>query len=279
MATDVTEVTSSIDFRRLVADAEAAGFNPLTALRAGAAAGYGVTRQSVTYDPLSGSGAAGSFTSPVEAQGGDTRPVRSDSGGFTSAPVSELPADSDWFGPAMSVTGRNSRFEAESEYNIAMAQLRMRQGRLASEAAQAGGLFSPISYTGAPGVVGVPAKSGKLVKDKSGQGFQPAQIYEDDKIPAVITGDTTHWVLPGVSWEERGGTTRGNEWETIYGDDTPGSFVLSTLKFFDDVGHNVRRAWDANMPTLPKTLDWLETLETTEAELPSPLSYPPISEW
>lgn len=41
------EVVSRVDYGRMVADAEAAGFNPLTALRNGGAAGFSVTSQPV----------------------------------------------------------------------------------------------------------------------------------------------------------------------------------------------------------------------------------------
>lgn len=46
-------VENRVDYQRLVADAEAAGFNPLTALRNGGAAGYSVSTQS--HPGLSGS--------------------------------------------------------------------------------------------------------------------------------------------------------------------------------------------------------------------------------
>jgi len=48
------ETTNSIDFARMRADAEAAGFNPLTALRMGAAAGYGssITSGGPQFSPL-----------------------------------------------------------------------------------------------------------------------------------------------------------------------------------------------------------------------------------
>lgn len=48
------EVVNRVDYRRLVRDAEAAGFNPLTALRNGGAAGFSITSQPV----LSSSGQA-----------------------------------------------------------------------------------------------------------------------------------------------------------------------------------------------------------------------------
>lgn len=41
------EVVNRVDYARMVADAEAAGFNPLTALRNGGAAGFSVTSQPV----------------------------------------------------------------------------------------------------------------------------------------------------------------------------------------------------------------------------------------
>lgn len=52
---EITSTTGSIDFKKLVADAEAAGFNPLTVLRAGAAAGYS-TQNTQFYSDFASSG-------------------------------------------------------------------------------------------------------------------------------------------------------------------------------------------------------------------------------
>jgi hypothetical protein len=166
MAKDVTKVTSSIDFKRLVADAEAAGFNPLTVLRAGAAAGYGVTKQTVTYDPISGAGAAGSFTPPVEEESPVEQPP------LTSTPtpgstnitnvIAELGGQTAYlsaghslrelgFGGSVS-DERPGPWELESEINIALHQLSMRQANSQSAQGQQGGMFNPIAVT-APGAV------------------------------------------------------------------------------------------------------------------------------
>lgn len=48
--TDTTETSGSIDFARMVADAEKAGFNPLTVLRNGGAAGYSTSNVKTTSD-------------------------------------------------------------------------------------------------------------------------------------------------------------------------------------------------------------------------------------
>lgn len=48
-----TTTTSHVDYKRLVREAEAAGFNPLTALRNGGAAGFSVTTSSGGGAPLS----------------------------------------------------------------------------------------------------------------------------------------------------------------------------------------------------------------------------------
>lgn len=48
-----TTTTSHVDYKRMVRDAEAAGFNPLTALRNGGAAGFSVSTSSTPATPLS----------------------------------------------------------------------------------------------------------------------------------------------------------------------------------------------------------------------------------
>lgn len=48
-----TTTTSHVDYRRMVREAEAAGFNPLTALRNGGAAGFSVTNSTTPAAPLS----------------------------------------------------------------------------------------------------------------------------------------------------------------------------------------------------------------------------------
>lgn len=48
-----TTTTSHVDYKRMVRDAEAAGFNPLTALRNGGAAGFSVSTSTTPAAPLS----------------------------------------------------------------------------------------------------------------------------------------------------------------------------------------------------------------------------------
>lgn len=48
-----TTTTSHVDYRRMVREAEAAGFNPLTALRNGGAAGFSVSTSTTPAAPLS----------------------------------------------------------------------------------------------------------------------------------------------------------------------------------------------------------------------------------
>ena len=48
-----TTTTSYVDYGRMVRDAEAAGFNPLTALRNGGAAGFSVSTGTTPATPLS----------------------------------------------------------------------------------------------------------------------------------------------------------------------------------------------------------------------------------
>lgn len=281
--TDQTVRSDSIDFKRMAADAMAAGFNPLTVLRAGAAAGYGISTQVTSYAEQSATSMGGSFTSMSSASpdyGYAVDPAYLDHGGQTQRNASYWNADGtakrgvidgvDWdqvwannpsgeTNHGDSVHDRSSRnHSAEIEYQFAVEQL-VRQldgvvtdgGRIVPgrKAPSAGGMLNPISYTGAPGMRGAPVRSGAPGQSYGpvGEGFQPKQAYQVDKLPKVVTGNTMHYILPGIGWEELGGTTRGEEWETIYGEG-PWSFVMSTPKWANDALHNWNRldSWAAN---------------------------------
>lgn len=288
--TDETVRTDSIDFKRMAADAMAAGFNPLTVLRAGAAAGYGVSKQVTSYAEQSASALGGSFTSfavpsyaasPSSDLGYAVEPASLDHGGQAQRNGSYWNADGtpkrgvidgvDWdqvwrnnpsgeSNHGDSVHDRSSRdHAAEIEYQFAVEQLRRQldgvitdDGRVVGtrKAPTGGTMLNPISYTGAPAVRGVPVSAGAPGQSygPAGEGFQPKQVYQTDKLPNVVAGNTMHYILPGIGWEELGGATRGEVWETIYGEEGPHSWMLSTPKFVNDVIHNFNRldSWAAN---------------------------------
>ena len=59
-------VTNTVDYKRMVADAEAAGFNPLTALRAGGSAGFAVQRHPALLSaPIPPTSPIGDFLSGI----------------------------------------------------------------------------------------------------------------------------------------------------------------------------------------------------------------------
>lgn len=246
MANEVV-IRNEIDLLKLVSEAEAAGFNPLTVLRNGGAAGYAVQRQ-----PLVLSG--GSFTSMPDPEAPVLPPVVNTPVVQEAQPMTAWRSFLEQMVPGGGNTGDASpgEWEMASEYAMARAQAAMGgKGATASKSnARPAGTYtlSAPAVTASNKVVAVPVGGARpasspskapLKKDKSG--FQPEQIYDDDKIPSVIESDTSHWLLPGVTWEEVGGTSRGETWEVLYGDDNPLSWMMVLPKFGNDVLHNLQR--------------------------------------
>lgn len=252
MATDV--ITSSLDLRRMVQEAEAAGFNPLSVLRNGGAAGFAT--QTTTYEPGVGSG---QFTSepPASPVAPPPAPAVSAGAGVQFFPEHDLIySEKSGWGSLSGSSVSNERpgpWELESELNIAIHQLRQRTGALVTDDGKfvptRGSLFEPVSYTAPAGGVrsGQPSaaiKPADPVKDKSGK-YQQSQVYQPDKISSVITESTFHPWLPGIEWEEVGGVTRGENGEIIYGDESPANVLFSWPKGLNDIGHNANRVYDA----------------------------------
>lgn len=271
-------------------EAMAAGFNPLTVLRSGLGAGFSTQR--TEYGVVAG----GSFTQDAPLGHSDPIPQPVSSGymfdpstGFGGYdPDNGSLDDERAFDAWARATGAGAptrdgynavggssepatlEYMPDSEFNIAVHQLRLRNkgtGNVVTDdgvvistkkgvgqhtykgVPTAGGMLNPITYTRPTAIGGVPAKpKGKL---KPGQ--QADQIWDKDKLPSVVQSSTFHEMFPGVYWEESGGSTRGDTWDNIYGDDGPKLPLI--LKNLNDIGLNVRRAWDANMPTLPKVVD------------------------
>lgn len=279
MAEDV--ITTSLDLRRMVQEAEAAGFNPLSVLRNGGAAGFMTQRTQYADQTASQSG---SFTAPstsTPVSGGD---------GY-SAPSGSVPVYSEQTGLpgggrllGYRLPGQSAReyvpFDHQSggvnaeaydyateasEFNIAVHQLRMRTGEVITDdgvhirtrgaVPQSGGMFNPITYGAAAAVgtqaVAATAAAQPTVRAQRGwvpgtpyierEGFQERQVYQTDKLPNVIDSDTVHWLLPGVPFYEQGGATRGETWETTHGEG--GGEILALPKTLADVGYTFRRWW------------------------------------
>jgi hypothetical protein len=73
------ETVNSVDYKRMVREAEAAGFNPLTALRAGGAAGFTTT----THPALSAAGGIGAAFANLGQQIADYDPFAADAAQLT----------------------------------------------------------------------------------------------------------------------------------------------------------------------------------------------------
>jgi hypothetical protein len=294
--TDVT--TTSFDLRRMNAEAIAAGFNPLTVLRNGGAAGFATS--TTRYEQVPG----GSFTqkppepsrpdplprppqpsrpAPVvmgEPAPGRALPVAARPGGRGTGGdfyesfrpwFNQLKAEGfggDWnafvrghivpeFGSSEASPGE---WERASEQAIAASQLRMRNrgtGNVVTDdgvvirtrpgraGPSAGGMLNPIAVTGStvvrPGRAAIPGTPNVPASFIERPGFQPHQVYQTDKLPNVIEGSTFHPLAWGLTWEETGGNSRGETWETVYGDDNMFGWALQAPKFIQDVGTNFNR--------------------------------------
>lgn len=298
-------ITSSIDLKRMAEEATAAGFNPLSVLRSGLAAGW--ARQTTQY----GETIVGGVLTPPDTGGPAAPPMpvgpyNPGGGKLVGGGYYEPDAGHAWDPNVVSqmtqqeqrnIFGGSSEpassdpWSEESERNIAIHQARLRTGavitddgvyiptrpdrgggggaRAVSSGAggngvpSAGGPLAPLAYSastvhvvpglprprpGRPGSYSVP----------SGLGYQPHQLYEDDKLPNTVTSSTFHMLLPGIYWEESPGI-RGDTAENIAGDFWGN--LLMVPKNLHDFGLNARRAWDANMPTWSKTERWLNSLE------------------
>lgn len=277
-------ISNSIDLMRLVADAEAAGFNPLTVLRNGGAAGYAVQRQPAAFG-------GGSFTSTPEPMNDaaetaapflqQAMPAPINGQYYTSNDAHLFGRNDNPFndGSASILDSGGGEWEAESEYNIAIAQARKRVPDVITDAGRViptrSAMFRPPTYTAPTKVMsngrGVAAAASPVMPSNTakdiGEGKQAKQAYETDKLPNVVTRSTFHPLLPGIDWEETGGVTRGETFETGYSDF--GGTILAIPKLLNDIGWNTRRAWDHNMPTLQEVNSWLATTNPPRRSVPA----------
>lgn len=280
-------ITTGLDLRRLVKESEAAGFNPLSVLRAGGAAGFMSQRNQYGITSVGGDFTPPAMGAPAPAP---ATPVPVSSSGLPTWAyidgTSTLKSDN----PAWAASQHGSSedtyqgADSDTDLNIAIAQYRMRnpgqlitdQGRLvdtfaaAASPGRAGSASSSGSGMSAQGAGGqrtaaapgtayaadgkpgyTPGPPGRPYIDRDG--FQPRQLWKPDELPAVVNASTWHMILPGVYWEETAGT-RGETMETLYGDSW-GDLAIAP-KALNDVGLNFRRMWDHNMPTLPKVQDF-----------------------
>lgn len=227
-----------IDLKKLIADAQASGFNPLTIIRNGGLAAYMIGVNTVA----DGSDFTGEYG------GGELDFVGGGGGGGGGDFFSYAYYD-DW-GPKGDRKALQAQADAERKanspmvyYEQAVETVRSAGGTPIAVPANNGG-----SGSGSPRVrTATTTKPEPKMKD----GFQQSQIWDKDKQPNVIKDSTFHYLLPGVTWEEQGGTTRVEMFETGYGEDAPGTQLLGLPKFLNDLGWNYQRGMHAiGVPTL-----------------------------
>lgn len=106
-----TTTTSRVDYKRMVRDAEAAGFNPLTALRNGGAAGFSVSTSTTPAAPLSArlaDGVAGGVNAFLQNFDPHADSQREERSRLIEAQVNNLNASTAELTQRHAVTGRGS---------------------------------------------------------------------------------------------------------------------------------------------------------------------------
>lgn len=234
---DTTSTTGSIDFKRLVNDAEAAGFNPLTVLRAGGLAGYQTSNTLFTSDSINDFTGRTTSRNTVHETGKVARDTMTYFG-FGEIPQAHQPGAapvvqaSNPIGDAINagLTAYNNydphaERRRALEFGLAQAQL----DNLQSDTNLNKYRLNPPSYTGRPQV----GTSG---------GFQGAQ-----KAPQSVLGRP---VTPEVGKTEQTNPYLGgahtdptiNNVATFaerYGE--PGEYVAFPFVFTADIAHNLNR--------------------------------------
>ncbi|SEQ49333.1 hypothetical protein SAMN05428969_3271 [Devosia sp. YR412] len=234
-----------IDMKRLVADAEEAGFNPLTFIRNG-------MWQAYLIDMLGAQTVADEADYLVEYGGGE---ITSDGGGGGGGSDGfSYMYEQGGYNGIWTDQGRFVRTRPASEargYHDSMVDVVAYSGGTPIAAPAVNGGAGPatprVRTASSPAPKATPAKADKELPDQ----FQQEQIWDKDKQPRVIVDSTFHYILPGVTFEETGGTTRVEMFETGYGEDAPGTQMLGFPKFANDLGWNVQRLFNhVGVPTL-----------------------------
>lgn len=216
--------TSYVDYRRMVREAEAAGFNPLTAIRNGGSAGFSV------------SSTTGGGQSPLSRVGG------------------ALPGIADNFLQAIDPFNDKSR---EMQYKIQEAQLANLQADTAARnRVSIGGVPSVTGSSVARPPVGSGIPHGKTNVSVSAAVPLPSSAGAT-QTPKVEKPTVTNPYPTGSGIEVNSGFVDAEAIEKRYGENELFSTIGGLGTFAADVYHNVRRGakWlDANMPTmeLPK---------------------------
>lgn len=216
-----------IDLKKLTADALASGYNPLTIIRNGGLAAYMLPVNPVATAP----------TELVEYGGGEITYEGGGGGGGGGGDFFSYAYYDDWNPKADAKSGKalsdaNRKANSPMVYYEQAVQMVREAGGTPVAIPQGNGGSGPGSTRVRTSTTPAPSEP------KMKEGFQQAQIWDKDKQPNVIKDSTFHYILPGITWEELGGTTRGEFWETAYGEETPGAGLLGVPKYMNDIGHN-----------------------------------------
>lgn len=232
------KVSYEIDLKKLVASAEAAGFNPLTVLRNGGAAGFMIENHpSLLVD-------MGSFspTTPGYGDGGHGEQV--DAGGHFGG------------GGGGSIGGTDSGLDVGDAFDwvehVTGDKVGGVGGKTGIGSASKGGTFAvpshlapsvvvtdtrqPKTVIGMPASPGVPKTAGPAAPRVVTAGA-PSSKTKPDK--AALEGIDVYGIGWGLTWESPNTFADGQEWEDGYGD--LGGSAIGAIKLIYDVGWNAER--------------------------------------
>jgi len=196
-------------------------------------------------------------------------------------------AAGDWTG------NTNARIAAEREaFNGATWEGSSSQPSALEWARMGGGLSIPAGGTGVSQTAGpgnpragtAGASQGSGVGSGAGAG---AVVTPPPPLKVVINDEGTGLLLGGNWWKSNPYWSDANEWENRYAE--PGEWVGGLALMAADGWYNLQRfdRWrqDTNFiqPILDAAKNWQSGLPggwaTKDADLPQPLSYPPMSSW
>lgn len=224
--TRVTQASAgAIDFGRLVRDSEAAGFNPLTVLRAGGLAGYSVS------NTVTDTAFRSTFTPVRELMTYIAPGQIPQAGGTPSAPVQE---NINYVGDALNAGlaaynayDPNAAERAQLEMGIARAQI----ANYASDTARNRHAMRVPTWT-APGTVRTRGGVGGYAQGGGGSGAMPAGIgvYKPEQGPATITNPWKDGSVASAWPDAEVIETRNGE--------IPAA-IYSVIQPFVDIGENI----------------------------------------
>lgn len=257
------KISYEIDYKKLVANAEAAGFNPLTALRAGGGAGFVIEHHPSLMVPMGG------FSADLPGYADEAPPV-ADAGGYFGGTSGN--SDGGDSGSGDSGTGLDPEDALDWVEDITGGPIggKTGVGTVSKSGGGSSGLFK-VPTTLAPSVkvapppktvIGAPAKPG--VAQTAGPGAPKVTTGPSSKSSKTKEPEYTELKFgPGLTLEFPNYWEKGDVFEEYFGDFW-GDLAMVPMAL-DTLGHNARRfiRWGTDEYGLPT---YENTFGTTRPE-------------